>query len=53
VLNVKGILVILTARKEEFENALSSMGTRLKMLNQYNILVSGKKAAIYKIVKLQ
>jgi tRNA (guanine6-N2)-methyltransferase len=53
VLRANGILVILTARKEEFESALSSMGTVLKLLNQYDILVSGKKAAIYKILKLR
>ena len=51
VLGANGILVVLTARKEEFESALSSMGTVFKLLNQYDILVSGKKAAIYKILK--
>jgi tRNA (guanine6-N2)-methyltransferase len=53
VLRANGILVILTARKEELESALSSMGAVFELLNQYDILVSGKKAAIYKILKLQ
>ena len=53
VLRANGILVILTARKEELESALSYMGTALRLLNQYDILVSGKKAAIYKIQRLR
>jgi len=53
VLRPKGIMVILSARKAEFEQALSSFeGRQLTLLNKYDILVSGKKAAVYKMRKL-
>ena len=51
VLRSNGILVILTARKDELENALSDFEEELRPLRKYDILVSGKKAAIYKIRK--
>jgi len=51
VLKPNGIMVILTARKDEFERVLSGFERRLMMLNKYDILVSGKKASIYKILK--
>jgi len=53
VLKANGILVVLTARTAEFEGALSSMGGTLRLLNRYNILVAGKKAAIFKVRKQQ
>ena len=52
VLCINGIMVILTARKDEFEQAIAGENKRLKLLNKYDILVSGKKAAIYKILKV-
>ena len=51
VLIPDGILVILTARKEELTRVLSQFNEKLILLNHYDILVSGKKAAIYKIRK--
>lgn len=53
VLKREGIMVILTARKTEFENALVNFSESLKLTDKYDILVSGKKAAIYQIVKVQ
>lgn len=51
VLKIHGIMIILTARKEEFEKALRKVGERLELQNKFDILVSGKKAAVYKITK--
>ena len=50
VLQSGGIIVLLTARKEEFEAALADYDN-LSIVKKYDILVSGKKAAIYKLVK--
>lgn len=47
-----GIIIILTAKKDELENALKGFHNNLKIFNKYNILVSGKKASIYKIIKI-
>jgi tRNA G10 N-methylase Trm11 len=49
VLKPGGFLVLLTAQKDAFENAVKGCRDQLDVLNQYNILVSGKKASIYKI----
>ncbi len=46
-----GILVVLTARKEEFQKALTSFG-KFKLVESYNILVNGKKAGVYKLLKV-
>ena len=43
-----GIIVLLTARKEEFRNTVSKFA-QFTVIKEYNILVSGKKAAVYKI----
>lgn len=51
VLRPSGILVVLTAAKDELEDALSHLEGQLTLLDKYDILVSGKKAAIYKIRK--
>lgn len=51
VLKDGGHMIVLTAKKEEFTKILSTH-KNLKLLNVYNILVSGKKAAIYQIKKL-
>lgn len=45
------LLILLTARKEEFEEALQNNQKQLELLHKYDILVSGKKASIYKIRK--
>lgn len=42
VLKSGGIIVLLTARKNEFENALSSHKNSIELQEKYNILVSGK-----------
>ena len=52
VLRKEGMMVILTARKEEFENVLTNFKKTLKLINKFDILVSGKKAAIYQIIKV-
>lgn len=51
VLKMDGIIVILTAKKTELERVLIGFQHKLKVINKYNILVSGKKASIYKIMK--
>ena len=50
VLKTGGIIVLLTAKKDEFEKVLSKHSD-LSLLEKYEILVSGKKSAIYKIKK--
>lgn len=49
VLKKNGIIVILTAKKKELEEIVA--GQSLEIKEKYDILVSGKKAAIYKLVK--
>lgn len=49
VLRPGGLAVILMGQKELFEGAISQTG--FEQLNKYDILVSGKKAAIYKLRK--
>lgn len=44
-----GLLVILTARKIEFEAAQQSFNGQTTLVNQYDVLISGKKAGIYKL----
>ncbi len=51
VLKSGGIIVLLTARKDEFENVLSNYKNSIELQEKYDVLVSGKKAAIYKIRK--
>lgn len=50
VLKSKGIAVILTAKKEEFLASLSKVFA-FDLQVKYDILVSGKKAGVYKLVK--
>jgi tRNA G10 N-methylase Trm11 len=47
ILKPKGIIVLLTANKEELEKA--AIKNKLNIVNKYDILVSGKKAGVYKI----
>jgi tRNA G10 N-methylase Trm11 len=47
-----GKIVILTACKNEMDLALKELTNTLKLVNKLDILVSGKKASIYKIEKL-
>ena len=48
VLTPNGLAVILMGNKEVFKNALDRF-SKFKLEKQYNILVSGKKAAVYKL----
>jgi tRNA (guanine6-N2)-methyltransferase len=50
VLSAGGLCVVLTARKHEFEAAATDTPA-LAVLVKYDILVSGKKAAVYKLQK--
>lgn len=51
VLKPNGVIVILTAKKDELERVILEFKSKLKILKKYDILVSGKKASIYKILK--
>lgn len=51
VLKPDGIAVVLMGNKDTFEKILLDFPT-FKLINKYNILVSGKKASIYIIDKL-
>lgn len=51
VLKTGGTLVLLTARKPEFEKAFGSLFGGFVLLEKYDILVSGQKAAIYRMKK--
>lgn len=51
VLVKDGRVIILTGAKEVFEAALSKF-PELELKEKFNVLVSGKKAAIYKLKKL-
>lgn len=46
-----GLIIVLTAQKEVLEASLKSRSDPLKLLVKYDILVSGKKAAVYKLQK--
>lgn len=48
VLKPRGLLITLIGQKELFENVLRK-SPNFSLVKRYNILVSGKKAAIYKI----
>lgn len=49
VVKEKGIIVILTARTQEFESALRSFTESFTLQKKYSTLVNGKKASVYKI----
>ncbi len=51
VLKPEGFLVVLTARKAEFEKSVAAAPGRFALLEKYDVLVSGRKAAIYKLRK--
>jgi len=51
VLKRNGLAVILTGRKEIFEEILEQCSDRFAIDKQYDVLVSGKKAGIYRISK--
>jgi tRNA (guanine6-N2)-methyltransferase len=49
VLRPGGLMVILTAQKDVMTAAAAAMKAKLDLVASYDILVSGKKAAIYKL----
>lgn len=51
VLARKGIAVILTAEKELVPSIISEHNLPLHIQDRYNILVSGQKAAVFKIIR--
>lgn len=51
VLKDDGLIVLLMADKTGFENALKMFSGRARVLEKHDILVSGKKAAVYKVKK--
>ena len=51
ILKPGGVIVMLTARKSEFESCLGGYENEFELCHKYDILVSGKKASIYKIIK--
>ena len=50
VLIKSGEIIILSSAKSEFESVLK-LNSHFNLLNQYHILVSGKKAGVYKLQK--
>ncbi len=50
ILKESGILVLLTANKNEVESLLNKSLNKFQLQEKYDILISGKKAGIYKIV---
>jgi hypothetical protein len=46
----KSIIIILTAKIYELEQALRKYENKLQILKKLNILVNGKKASVFKIV---
>jgi 23S rRNA G2445 N2-methylase RlmL len=47
-----GLIVILTAQKELFEEIMSHFYGELILIKKYDTLVSGRKASVYKIKKI-
>ena len=52
VIKLNGTIVILSANKDEIINSLEKFKTKLKLVEKFDILVSGKKSAIFKIIKI-
>ena len=53
VLKVKGLMIILVAKKELFEEVLSKFKDKIEIEVKYDTLVSGQKAGVYKIRKIK
>lgn len=53
ILKPNGLLVLLTGRKLEIEKIINSSASLFLLEKKYNILVSGKKANVYKFRKLK
>jgi 16S rRNA G966 N2-methylase RsmD len=52
VVKTGGLIVVLTARKDEMARAVAQQRSALALVETHDILVSGKKAAIYKVRRL-
>ena len=52
VLTPNGIIVILVGKKDIFKSVLNNFASNFQILKSYHILVSGKKATVYKIKRL-
>lgn len=52
ILKDRGIIVLLTANKDIISELFKAQFSNLKLVENYDILVSGKKAGLYKFVKI-
>lgn len=52
IIKPNGIIVLLTANRDEVIKSLENFRTKLKLLERFDILVSGKKSSIFKITKI-
>lgn len=50
-LKENGIMVFITSRKNEAESIINELGNKITLMLKLDILVSGKKTGVYKIVK--
>lgn len=53
VLQPGGLVVVLVGRKLEFEAALARLTGQLQLRKKYDILVSGKKAGVYQLARVE
>jgi len=51
ILRRNGLMVLLVGRPQVFENCVRDFKGTLTVLQRYDVLVSGKKASVFKIVK--
>ena len=51
VLRPDGLLVLLTGRPRQFESSVRDSKGKLTVSKRYDVLVSGKKASVFKVVK--
>lgn len=51
ILRRNGLMVLLVGRPQLFENCLRDFKGALTVLQRYDVLVSGKKASVFKVVK--
>lgn len=51
VLRPNGLLVLLTGRPQQFERSVRDFRGKLTVSKRYDVLVSGKKASVFKAVK--
>jgi len=44
-----GVIVLVTAQKQLFEDVLAPLSAKLRLADRYDVLVSGKPAAVFKL----